>query len=210
MKKIGVLLCLVALATSAFAFNRNANAQDVIDQYGQRVNVNVEATLQQVLHTLADVENALDLGYVIKPGDEEHNQYGTMIRERLEKDYQLLFEEDARLASYVFDTIIRPVSADISGMTLDGVVAASGQAATQADKEALANVFDHMKLVKIYVNQYHNNLTGPEELNQGATKARENLEEAYQTLFNQNPELASYVFTQYIQPISPNISGPVL
>ncbi|MBO4675488.1 MAG: hypothetical protein J5601_05350 [Elusimicrobiaceae bacterium] len=112
MKKLIAIFSLLVLMVPVFALNAGVTTSDILKEYPGEVSVQTKGLLTHVVDSLNEVVNALEHGYKLT-GPEEFNQYGTMIREWLEKDYAALFAEDEILASYVYLTMIRPVSQDI-------------------------------------------------------------------------------------------------
>lgn len=117
MKKLFAILGFVVLTAPVFALNAGVTTSDVLKEYSGQVSAQAEAKLAEVVDSLNEVKNALEQGYKLT-GPEELNQYGTMIREKLEKNYAALFATDEKLASYVCLKWIRPVSQDIQCETV--------------------------------------------------------------------------------------------
>ena len=112
MKKLIAVLSLLVLMVPVFALNAGVTTSDVLKDYPWQVGEQAKDRLGQVVDSLNVVTNAVERGYKLT-GPEERNQYGTKIREQLEKDYAALYAVDDILASYVYLTMIRPVSQDI-------------------------------------------------------------------------------------------------
>ena len=112
MKKLIAVFSLSVLMVPVFALNAGVTTSDVLKKYPGQVSAQAKKQLTKVVDSLNEVKNAVERGYKLT-GPEDLNQYGTKIREQLEKDYADLFSIDEKLASFVYLTEIRPVSQDI-------------------------------------------------------------------------------------------------
>ncbi len=90
MKKLIAVFSLLVLMVPVFALNAGVTTSDVLKKYPGQVSAKAKKQLAKVVDSLNEVTNAVEQGYKLT-GPEDLNQYGTKIREQLEKDYADLF-----------------------------------------------------------------------------------------------------------------------